>query len=195
MKRFKRTEFSCNIIEWNVMGWQGRKGINLAGSQSKNAQGLLRARLKDKQSGLQRSEKLVQYHVKSFTGSEEMLQHFQNWVKSIKNTHYYRWVLQLHRKEDVVMESSPWGVQKEYSEKKSAHEIWNSHGGEYVDVVLVDRNQRFGGIYCPHLQDWIWGQCVPPNRWYLGTSPDCVTAQKTTTDSTDSADKSINKWF
>jgi hypothetical protein len=79
-------------------------GITPAGSHSNNTQGLFRTSLKDMQSGLQRRENLVQYHVKTFTRSEEMMQHFQNRVKSIKNAKSYRRALQPHRKDDAVME-------------------------------------------------------------------------------------------
>lgn len=32
---------------------------------------------------------------------------------------------------------------------------------------LVCRHQRFGEIYCLHLQKWRWRQYVPPKDWYV----------------------------
>jgi hypothetical protein len=45
---------------------------------------------------------------------------------------------------------------------------------------LVDRHWSFGKTYCIHLQTWRWRPCVPPNIWYLLTSPHGATTQKTT---------------
>jgi hypothetical protein len=46
---------------------------------------------------------------------------------------------------------------------------------------LVGRYQRFGGTYCP-TQPERWRQYVSPKRWYLSTSSQAVTIQKTNID-------------
>jgi hypothetical protein len=48
--------------------------------------------------------------------------------------------------------------------------------------LLADKYHRLGETYCFCLQPWRWWQYVSPKRWYLPTSPQYFTTQKTKID-------------
>jgi hypothetical protein len=48
---------------------------------------------------------------------------------------------------------------------------------------FIGQYKRFEATYILHLKNWNWRKCFAPKRWFLPTSPLCVTNQKANIDS------------